>query len=127
MFTILLETTFKASHQLTFSDGTQEPLHEHDWKVCISVSAEKLDENELVMDFEELKLLIEAALQDFRDQRLETVALFENRNTSAENVARILYEEIAPKLPDTVHLDYLEVTEAPHCRARYSAFRPWLG
>ena len=120
MFTILLETTFKASHQLTFTDGTQEPLHEHDWRVCVSVSADKLDENELVMDFEELKLMVEATLQDFRDQRLESVGHFEHRNTSAENLARILYTEIAPKLPDTVHLDYLEVTEAPNCRARYS-------
>ncbi len=119
MFTILLDTEFNASHQLTFADGTQEPMHEHTWKVCVSVSAEKLDEDDLVMDFEELKLILESILQDFRGQPLETIGLFEHRNTSAENLAQILYKEVAPKLPDTVHLDYLEVTEAPHCRARY--------
>lgn len=120
MFTILLDTEFKALHQLTFADGTQEPLHEHDWKVCVSVSAEKLDEDDLVMDFEELKLLIETTLRDFRGKRLETIPHFEHHNTSAENLARILHHEIAPQLPATVDLDYLEVTEAPHCRARYS-------
>ena len=119
MFTILLDTEFNAPHQLTFADGTQEPLHEHTWKVCVCVSSPKLDENDLVMDFEELKLILESILQDFRGQRLETIGLFEHRNTSAENLAQILYKEVAPKLPDTVHLDYLEVTEAPHCRARY--------
>lgn len=123
MFTILLDTEFKAPHQLTFADGTQEPLHEHDWKVCVSVSAPQLNEDDLVMDFEELKLLTESVLLDFRGQRLETMPHFEHRNTSAENLAHILYDLIAPKLPDTVHLDYVEVTEAAHCRARYSQNR----
>ena len=120
MFTIFLTTSFKAQHQLTFSDGTQEPLHEHDWKVCIAVSAEKLNTDDLVMDFEELKLLLESTLQDFRVQRLETNPLFEQRNASAENLAHLLYRQIEPKLPDTVNLDSVEVTEAAGCRARFS-------
>ncbi|MHC4552462.1 MAG: 6-pyruvoyl trahydropterin synthase family protein [Planctomycetota bacterium] len=121
MFTVLLETTFKAEHQLAFANGAREPLHEHEWKVNVAVSGEKLDDNDLLIDFEELKMLVEATLLDFRGKRLEAVGHFEHRNTSAENVARILYEEIAPKLPDTVRLDYVEITEAPGCRARYSA------
>lgn len=120
MFTILLETMFRAEHQLTFADGTQEPLHEHEWKVDVAVSAPKLDENDLVMDFEELKMLVEATLMDFRGRRLETIGHFEHRNTSAENVARIVYELIAPKLAETVRLEYVEITEAPGCRARFS-------
>jgi 6-pyruvoyltetrahydropterin/6-carboxytetrahydropterin synthase len=121
VYTIFLETAFTAQHQLTFSDGKQEPLHEHQWKVCVAVSAEKLDDEDLVMDFEELKLFLESILQEFRNSRLETNPLFEQRNASAENVAAILYQQIAPKLTDNVHLDYVEVTEAPGCRARYSA------
>lgn len=120
MFTIFIESAFTAQHQLTLSDGQQEPLHEHHWKVCLAVSAHKLDHDDMVMDFEELKLLLESTLQDFRNQRLETNPLFEQQNASAENVAHILYRQIEPKLPDTVHLDYVEVTEAPGCRARFS-------
>ncbi|MBL7216034.1 MAG: 6-carboxytetrahydropterin synthase [Phycisphaerae bacterium] len=120
MFTIFLESSFTAQHQLTFSGGTQEPLHNHEWKVCVAVSAEKLNNEDLVMDFEELKLLLERTLQDFRSQRLETNPLFEQRNASAENLAAILYQQIEPKLPDTVHLDFVEVTEAAGCRARFS-------
>ena len=72
------------------------------------------------MDFEELKLLLESTLQDFRGQRLETSPLFEQQNPSAENLAAILYRQIEPKLPDTVNLDYIEVTEATGCKARFS-------
>ena len=121
MYTIFLETSFTAQHQLTFSDGKREPLHRHEWKVCVAVSAEKLNEEDLVMDFEELKLLLESTLQDFRNRRLETNPLFEQRNASAENVAAILYQQIEPTLADTVRLDYVEVTEATGCRARFSA------
>lgn len=120
MYTIFLETTFKAQHQLSFSDGTKEPLHEHEWKVCVAVSTEKLNDEDLVMDFEELKLLLEKNLQNFRGRRLETIPLFEQRNASAENVAAILYQQIEPKLTDNVRLDFVEVTEATGCRARYS-------
>lgn len=120
MFTIFLETAFTAQHQLTFSDGTQEPLHEHEWHVCAAVSADKLDTEGLVMDFEELKLLVENTLHEFRGRRLETCPLFEQQNASAENVAYILYRQIEPQLPRTVRLDYIEVTEAPGCRARFS-------
>ena len=120
MYTIFLETTFTAQHQLTFSNGKQEPLHEHEWKVCVAVSADRLTDEDLVMDFEELKLLLESTLQDFRHRKLETIPLFEQRNASAENVAAILYQQIAPKLTENVRLDHVEVTEAPGCRARYS-------
>ena len=120
MYTLFVEMTFKAQHQLTFEDGTQEPLHEHDWKVCVVVSADRLDKNELAMDFEELKSLLDCTLQDFRNRRLESLGLFEQRNVSAETLARIIHEELAPKLPSSVRLDAVEVTEAPGCRARYS-------
>lgn len=120
MYTIFIKTAFTAEHQLTFSNGQKEPLHEHEWKVCVAVSAEKLNAEDLVMDFEELKLLLESTLQDFRHRRLETIPLFEQRNASAENVAAIIHQQIAPKLADDVRLDYVEVTEAAGCRARYS-------
>ena len=121
MYTLSVEMDFTAQHQLTFEDGTQEPLHQHDWKVCVSVSSDHLDRNELVMDFEYLKTLLDTLLQDFRGQRLESLGIFENRNVSAETLARTLYEELAPKLPDIVWLDSVEVTEAPGCRARYTS------
>ncbi|MHC5083855.1 MAG: 6-pyruvoyl trahydropterin synthase family protein [Planctomycetota bacterium] len=121
MYTIFLDTSFRAQHQLSFTDGTQEPLHEHNWGVSVAVSSPKLDTDDLVIDFEELKTLLEGILLDFRGQRLETVGYFEQRNASAENVAHIIFEKIAPMLPDTVKLEYVEVTEAPGCRARFSA------
>jgi len=111
---------FKAMHQLCFADGVQEPLHEHDWKVCAAVSSETLSQDDLVINFEELKCMLECILRDFQGQRLESLGIFEQRNTSAETVARTVYDQLAPQLPQTVQLDFVEITEAPGCRARYT-------
>ena len=118
-YILLVETNFKAQHQLSFENGVQEPLHEHDWKVCVAVSSERLNKDELVIDFEELKCLTESILRDFQGQRLESLEIFENRNVSAETLARILHDQLVPKLPHPVRLDFVEITEAPGCRARY--------
>jgi 6-pyruvoyltetrahydropterin/6-carboxytetrahydropterin synthase len=119
-YTLFVDMDFTAPHQLSFENGTQEPLHEHKWKVCIAVSSEQLNKDELVIDFEELKCLTKSILRGFQGQRLESLAIFENRNVSAETVARTLYDQLSPKLPDTVRLDFIEITEAPDCRARYT-------
>jgi 6-pyruvoyltetrahydropterin/6-carboxytetrahydropterin synthase len=120
MYTIFVEMSFKAQHQLTFDDGTQEPLHEHDWKVCAAVCSQRLNKEEIVVNFEELKSLLKSTLRDFTDQQLESMGVFEHRNASAENLACILYNQLAPRLPNTVRLSFVEVTEAPGCRARYT-------
>lgn len=120
MYTLFVEMNFKAQHQLFFADGAQEPLHEHDWKVCAAVSGNRLDDDELVIDFEELKSLLSGILQELRGQRLESLGIFEHRNVSAETVARTLYDRLAPKLPNTVRLESIEVTESPGCRVRYA-------
>ena len=119
-YTLSVDMAFTAQHQLSFENGVQEPLHEHNWKVCVAASSEQLDKDELVIDFEELKYLTESILRGFQGQRLESLGIFENRNVSAEMLSRTLYEQLAPKLPNTVRLDFIEVTEAPGCRARYT-------
>jgi 6-pyruvoyltetrahydropterin/6-carboxytetrahydropterin synthase len=122
LFTITVEIIFSASHQLTLADGSKEPLHEHDWKVRVAVSAAQLDETGLVMDFYELKIKIAAALVDLAGKKLEDVPYFADGgiNASAETVSRYIYEKLAPALPDNVELSFVEVMEQSDCWAKYS-------
>lgn len=120
MYTLFVEMSFAAQHQLSFEGGVREPLHEHDWKVRAAVSSKRLNKDGLVMDFEELKCLAQSILRNFHGQRLESLGIFENQNVSAETLARTLYDQLAPKLPSPVQLDFIEITEAPGCQARYS-------
>lgn len=122
MFTITIETSFNASHQLTFADDTKEPLHDHSWIVRTAVSAEQLDKAGLAIDFIDLKAKIESITGPLQGCCLEEFEHFKTAgiNASAENVAKYLYEMTEQLLPDRVQLLYTEVTEAVGCRAKYS-------
>ena len=120
MFTVTVETTFTASHQLTIAQGQKEALHCHDWIVRVAVSADRLDEMGLVVDFSELKTKVEEVTNSLDGVRLEELSCFQGVNTSAENVAKYIYDKIEQLLPSHVKPRYVEVAEAPGCRAKYS-------
>jgi 6-pyruvoyltetrahydropterin/6-carboxytetrahydropterin synthase len=119
MYWIYIETRFQASHQLTFSNGSKEPLHTHPWRVVAGVCAETLNREGLVMDFLELGKVLESAIKPLAGKQLETLACFSGRNASAEAVARYVFDAVAPEIAPPVRLDSIEVTEAEGCRARY--------
>jgi 6-pyruvoyltetrahydropterin/6-carboxytetrahydropterin synthase len=111
---------FNAQHQLTLGDGTKEPLHHHNWGLTCAVSAYKVDKMGLAFDFNCLKAMLEESVAEFKDTKLEDTTIFKNINSSAENVAEYVYNRLEKMLDSNVKLEYVEVTEAPHCRARYS-------
>jgi len=119
LFTITIEITFTARHQLTATDGGKEPLHSHDCGVRAAVSAERLDEMGLVCDFNDLKAKLKEITAPFNGPQLEELACFQDINASAENVAKYIYDKLEPLLPCHTKLQYIEVTEAPGCRAKY--------
>jgi 6-pyruvoyltetrahydropterin/6-carboxytetrahydropterin synthase len=114
-----VSTNFQASHQLNLS-GKAEPRHSHDWQVEAAIGGKHLDENDLLFDFNRLKKMLDDAVGGFKDRKLEDCPVFEDINASAENVAKYIYESIKSLLPKQVELLYVEITETPGCKARYS-------
>ena len=96
MYEINVETHFFASHQLILADGSKEPPHEHIWEVTASVSSEKLNSMGIVMDFRELRKMIDEILAPFEKKVLNNFEYFQKNNTSAEHVAKFIFEE--PKM-----------------------------
>lgn len=119
MFTIAVETHFRASHQITLPDGSKEPLHKHDWIATVEVSSGKLNEMGLVMDFVLLKKDVKKIVVPFENTALETHDYFRKTNSSAENVAKFIYEQLQPIIPPGVKLESVSVVEEPLCRAKY--------
>ncbi|MBN2313604.1 MAG: 6-carboxytetrahydropterin synthase [Sedimentisphaerales bacterium] len=119
MFTIRVETHFHASHRLTLPDGSTEPAHDHDWLVTADVSSDKLDQMGLVMNFQKLRAMIDETVSDFDHTALETIDYFQRNNSSAENVAKYIYERLQSKLPKGVKLRNVRVVEEPGCSATF--------
>ena len=119
MFTISVETHFRASHQLALPDGSKEPVHHHNWLVTADVSSDKLNSMGLVMDFNQLKALIDKTIATFDNRALDRISYFQQNNPSAENVAKYIYEKLRIKLPKGVELRNIRVVEQQGCSAKF--------
>ncbi len=121
MFEIAVEAQFAAAHALTIA-GVRETVHGHNWHVTVTVSGKTLDSDGLLCDFH----TVESSLRDltgrFHNNDLNAVAPFDRGlNPSAENVARVIAEELKANLDLSPHaaIASVRVTEAPGCAATY--------
>ena len=117
-FDISTTRTFSAAHALRLYDGSREPVHGHNWRVKVTVAAEKLDAIGVVMDFHELERLVDVILTPLHNRHLNDVAPFARElNPSAENVA--LHVGRSLLLPSDVGLVSVEVWETDTNSATY--------
>ena len=119
MYDISIEKAFHARHSLVLA-GTPEPSHHHDWLVKVSVAAEKLNDEGVVMDFAVLERLVEKVIETLRQAaNLNDLEPFAE-NPSAERVAAYFYRQLQQELSKDVNLVKVTVLEAPGCQAGYS-------
>ncbi len=124
MYDISIETGFSAAHALYLDNDQLEPLHGHDWRVTVTVAADKLDRIATVMDFHELHRIVDEIIEPFHNHNLNHVEPFNGTppdavNPSAESVAHWIGHRVAEQLPERVRLAEVAVGEAPGCTARY--------
>ncbi len=125
MFELSVETEFAAAHAIILN-GAREPLHGHNWKVAATVSGPALDGEGLLCDFH----LVESGLRDitaaWHNRNLNELPPFSTGvNPSAEHIARHIAQELTRSLrgriPESVRVSAVRITEAPGCAA---TFRP---
>jgi 6-pyruvoyltetrahydropterin/6-carboxytetrahydropterin synthase len=121
MYELVVEAEFSAAHRLREYRGACEKLHGHNYRVELAVASEKLDALGLVADFRDLKRLLRRATDRYDHGFLNDRAEFRTQNPSAENLARLLFEECARRLPRGVRAQSITVWESSRCAARYSA------
>jgi 6-pyruvoyltetrahydropterin/6-carboxytetrahydropterin synthase len=122
MFTVSVETRFRASHQLARADGSKERPHRHQWFVTAHVSSETLDNRGVVMDFQQLKATLDNIVAELDKTTLSKIDYFQRNKPSAENVAKYIYEKLEPELPKGLRLRSIKVVEKPGCSARFAKF-----
>ena len=91
-------STFSAAHFLRHYEGKCKRLHGHNYKVEVYLVSEKL-ENGMVADFNELKNIVEETLEEFDHFSLNDLPYFKEEETTAENIARVIYDLLKPKIP----------------------------
>ena len=116
-FEISTTRRFSAAHQLRLYDGSLEPLHGHNWRVCVTVLAPRLDSIGVVMDFHELERLLDAIIVPMHNRHLNELPSFGELNPSAENVAFHIGRSL--RLPAQAALQSVQVWETDENSAIY--------
>jgi 6-pyruvoyltetrahydropterin/6-carboxytetrahydropterin synthase len=120
MYELSIETGFASAHQLRGYKGKCEKLHGHNWKVQISVTAERLNEIDLAIDFHELKKIANEVISPLDHAFLNDIFPFTEKNPSSENVARWIYESLKKKInDDNIRVSAVTVWESDTASASY--------
>ncbi len=121
MYELVVETEFPAAHRLREYRGACEKLHGHNWRVEMTVGGEALNDLGMVMDFRELKRVLAEVVGRYDHTFLNELGEFSEQNPTTENLARIVFEQCAGRLPPGVRVRKVAVWESARCGACYSA------
>ena len=139
MYSIKVEASFSAAHNLRGYKGKCEELHGHNWKVEALVTKDKLDKTGMVTDFKYLKMKLSKVLEKLDHKYLNRIAYFKRVNPirgrlpkaavghlrcpayngvnpTSENIARFIYDEITRQ---GLRLKSVTVWENATCSATY--------
>jgi len=127
MFEVSVEQTFAAGHALRNYKGSCEDVHGHNFRVRVTVAGEQLDSTGLLVDFVELKSLIDGVVAYLDHKFINDLPPFDQVNPSAENLAKYFYDRVSVGMKNDVPVRISEVcvwetdTSSAVYRPKYSA------
>ena len=121
MYEVTIKKSFSAAHLLKEIGGKCEELHGHNFLVEVSVAAELLNSEGLLIDFRVVKRWTDEVIELLDHKYLNELAYFKNKNPSSEAIARLLYDRIGEKaLQAKVTLSSVTVWESENSCVTYS-------
>ncbi|WP_033169353.1 6-carboxytetrahydropterin synthase QueD [Selenomonas sp. ND2010] len=123
MYTLKIEGAFEAAHHVEGYPGKCARLHGHNWVVEAVVKGKELDELGMLIDFKVMKKELAEVLERFDHRYLNELKPFSGGvNPTAENLARIIFEELAGRevFKRDSELHAITVFESPKSSVTYT-------
>ena len=120
MYEVKVKSTFNASHAIPMANGEMEPLHEHAWGVEVVFAGAELDDRGVLLDFVAIEQHLQRILAPLDGANLNEHPFLEGRPSSAEHVARRIYELLSAEQWHPARLSSVMVREAPGCTVRFA-------
>src|SRR5260370_31966375 len=111
MHTIFKDFPFAAAHAIRGHTRGCENLHGHNYRVRVYLRARQLDALGMVLDFADLKAIMQDVLGPFDHHVLNEVPPFDERNTTAELLAQYVYGEVAKRVSAADATDAVEAVD----------------
>jgi len=119
--TVFKDFQFAAAHAIRGHTRGCENLHGHNYRVRVHVAARELDALGMVLDFADLKAMVEEVVGPFDHRVINDIPPFDERNTTAERLSEYVFEEIVRRLAgqERVRVTRVEVWENETSCAAY--------
>jgi 6-pyruvoyltetrahydropterin/6-carboxytetrahydropterin synthase len=113
MHTIFKDFSFSSAHAIRGHTRGCQNLHGHNYRVRVYLQAGRLDELGMVLDFADLKAIMQEVVGPFDHRVINEIPPFDQRNTTAELLSEYVFAEVARRLPerDRVRVSRVEVWE----------------
>jgi 6-pyruvoyltetrahydropterin/6-carboxytetrahydropterin synthase len=126
MLSLTKSFKFEAAHFLHNYDGLCKNIHGHSYELHVTVTSLKNKENGMVMDFKQLKNIVNQSAIDYLDHavlineknsKLKWVELYEGKlfyskgEPSAENLIEDIVNRIKRQLPAGIKLNHARLYE----------------
>lgn len=126
MYIINVKSHYDSAHFIRDYKGKCERLHGHRYEVEIALGFEDLGRGGIAYDFTDAKRALRDLTDELDHQNLNELPAFEGKETSAENQARYIFDEMKRRLGDVgPNLLYARVWETPNQWAQYSEKAVW--
>ncbi len=118
MYKISKQFAFSAAHSLYGLPDCHpcSRLHGHNYVVTVHLKTKELDKTGFVKDYNELKIVKEYIDSNLDHRNLNDI--MHPLNSSAENIAKMLFDVFKPIIPE---LYAVEVSESPKTSAIYES------
>jgi 6-pyruvoyl-tetrahydropterin synthase len=115
-----LSVTFHAAHSLTGNFGPACEVHDHDYRVDVTVFGEHLTNESVLVDIVPLQESIRSVVARWDNQNLDTQPELNGINTTMEALARYLHRRVGTAMPQHRDLTVeVKVWETPTAWGAY--------
>lgn len=122
MFRVVINDNFSSAHFLRNYKGKCENLHGHNYQIEIFVLSENLNNDEMVIDFTELKKITKDILQDIDHKLINEIEFFKQHNPTSENIAFYLFNKINKRLKEDFKNLILEKVRVWETERQYAEY-----
>lgn len=120
-YSVAVTRDFTARHFLVGGDwGPENDLHSHRYRLEVKLTGSELNQHGYLLDIDNLKSMIEAAVREFEGNVLNSQPAFRGLNPSLEHFARILANRLGDPPPgEGITALQVRLGEDEHAWAEY--------
>lgn len=107
MISITKEFTFETAHRISNHPAACKHIHGHSYRLLVTVSSEEIQDNDMIIDFKELKQIVNDKVIKTFDHVLVLKRNEENTKLAKEIHTKIFWMEYEPTVERLI--DYIRI------------------